>query len=86
MPFWSSSRKPTDDTASETASMNQNDIEASASAAAGTEWLSGHLHHLSSEQEGKLDEFKKLCADKGYYKPDVGDGSGKPSHEDETVL
>lgn len=86
MPFWSSSRKPTDDTASDTASMNQNDVEASASAAAGTEWLSGHLHHLSSEQEGKLDEFKKLCADKGYYKADVGDGSGKPSHEDETVL
>lgn len=66
--------------------MNLNDIEASAASAAGTDWLSGHLHHLTPEQEGKLEEFKKLCAEKGYYKADVGDGSGKASHEDETVL
>lgn len=66
--------------------MNQNDAAASASAAAGTEWLAGHLHHLTPEQEDKLREFKEFCAEKGYYKADVGDGSGKPSHEDETVL
>lgn len=66
--------------------MNRNDAAASASAAAGTEWLTGHLHHLTPEQEDKLREFKEFCAEKGYYKADVGDGSGKPSHEDETVL
>lgn len=89
MGLWrTASRKSNQDASASTdsASMNQNDAAASASAAAGTEWLAGQLHHLTPEQEGKLTEFKEFCAQKGYYKADVGDGSAKPSHEDETML
>lgn len=86
MPLWRTTSRKSNQDSSDAASMNQNDAAASASAAAGTEWLAGHLHHLTPEQEDKLREFKEFCAEKGYYKADVGDGSGKPSHEDETVL
>lgn len=86
MPLWRTASRKSNQDASDSASMNQNDATTSASAAAGSEWLSGHLHHLTPEQEGKLTEFKKFCEDKGYYKADVGDGSGKPSYGDETML
>lgn len=86
MPLWRTASRKSNQDASDSTSMNQNDATTSASAAAGSEWLSGHLHHLTPEQEGKLTEFKKFCEDKGYYKADVGDGSGKPSYGDETML
>lgn len=81
MPLFGSSKPTTSDTADQP----QNDPVASASAAAGTEWLAGHLHHLTDEQQGKLEEFKKLCAEKGYYKA-AGEDGGKASHDDATVL
>ena len=99
MPFWSTSSHKTHEQPPdpETAGADpdyektaQNDAAASASAAAGTEWLSGHLNHLSTKQEGKLVEFKRLCADKGYYTA-AGAGTGEDadgvaSHDDATML
>ena len=38
----------------------ENDLAASASQAAGTAWLAGHLNHLTREQEQKLVDFKAL--------------------------
>lgn len=90
MPLWgsSSSKDKTESVATQDhdleRSASQNDAAASAAQAAGTEWLSGHLHHLTKEQENKLVEFKKLCEEKGYYKS-AGDDA-KPSHSDETML
>lgn len=84
MPLFGSSKPSSNPDPSE---QPQNDPVASASAAAGTEWLAGHLHHLTDEQQGKLEEFKKLCAEKGYYKAAGEDGgNGKASHDDATVL
>lgn len=69
----------------------KNDISASATQAAGTAWLAGHLHHLTPEQEEKLAEFKNVCAERGYYTPAVEQGEGVPeakpaSHHDATIL
>lgn len=92
MPLW---RTTSANTANAKSEMAQNDPAASASQAAGTEWLSGHLHHLTEEQEGRLEEFKELCAKEGYYTPasagGQGEGAGeggekKASHGDETML
>lgn len=69
-----------------THSMSKNDAAASASQAAGTEWLSGHLNHLTDEQEQRFGEFKKLCEEKGYYKPSSAGQGEKPSHDDATML
>ena len=88
MPFWSSSKPSESPATSDQESerrASQNDPVASASQAAGTEWLKGHLHHLTEEQEGKLTEFKKLCEEKGYYTPASGEEK-KASHTDETML
>ncbi|KAJ5108559.1 hypothetical protein N7456_005234 [Penicillium angulare] len=75
---------------SKTASASKNDPAASATAAAGTEWLAGHLNHLTPEQEEKLVEFKKVCAENGYYTAAVEPAEGveeKPaSHHDATML
>ncbi|KAF9891219.1 hypothetical protein FE257_004783 [Aspergillus nanangensis] len=87
MPFWGSKPQPTDaesDTKSTHESDPQNDLVASASQAAGTAWLAGHLHHLTDEQEKKLEGFKKLSEENGYYTP-AKDGQ-KPSHDDATML
>lgn len=69
---------------------SKNDPAASASQASGTEWLAGHLHHLTPEQEEKLQEFKALCAERKYYTPAVEQADGveaKPaSQEDATLL
>lgn len=65
-------------------SLSRNDPAASAQQAAGTAWLAGHLHHLTPEQETKLEEFKKLCEEKGYYTP-AKEGV-KESHDDATML
>ena len=93
MPFWSSS-KTSESSATNDHDLDrrasQNDPAASASQSAGTEWLQGHLHHLTEEQEGKLVEFKKLCEEKGYYTPASGaegaEDEKKASHGDETML
>ncbi|KAJ5947662.1 hypothetical protein N7466_000677 [Penicillium verhagenii] len=72
------------------ASASNNDPAASATAAAGTAWLAGHLHHLTPEQEEKLVEFKTVCTERGYYTPAVASAEGveeKPaSHDDATIL
>jgi hypothetical protein len=62
----------------------ENDVTASASQAAGTAWLAGHLNHLTPEQEEKLVEFKALVEEKEYYKPSK-DGEAA-SHTDATLL
>jgi hypothetical protein len=63
---------------------SQNDPVASANQAAGTAWLAGHLNHLTPEQEAKLVEFKTVCEQKGYYRPER---DGEPaSHDDATLL
>ncbi|KAE8372854.1 CRAL-TRIO domain-containing protein [Aspergillus bertholletiae] len=83
MPLWGSkSSQESDNAALE--SDPKNDPVASASQAAGTGWLAGHLNHLTEDQEKKLQEFKKLCEDNGYYKP-ASDGK-EASHDDATML
>ncbi|KAJ5832055.1 hypothetical protein N7474_000366 [Penicillium riverlandense] len=74
-----------------TTSASKNDPSASADQAAGTAWLSGHLHHLTPEQEDKLREFKDICAERGYYTPagpaeQDGGEEQPPSHDDATML
>lgn len=67
-----------------TPSASKNDPSVSASQAAGTAWLAGHLNHLTPEQEEKLSEFKGVAAERGYYTPAV---EGKAaSHGDATML
>ncbi|EAW12704.1 SEC14 family lipid-binding protein [Aspergillus clavatus NRRL 1] len=93
MPLWGT-KSVQSQTESETSSptqpaeFGQNDPAASASQAAGTAWLAGHLNHLTEDQEEKLREFKALCERNGYYKP-AAQGEGpdtKPSHDDATML
>ncbi|KAG2414477.1 hypothetical protein HFD88_003668 [Aspergillus terreus] len=87
MPFWRSEPQPAEpesDAKSVAESEPKNDPVASASQAAGTAWLAGHLNHLTEDQEKKLEEFKKLCEKEGYYKPEI-DGQ-RPSHDDATML
>lgn len=78
------SKSPADSAVSE--SDPKNDLAASASQAAGSEWLAGHLNHLTEEQEKKLVEFKNLCEEKKYYTPASADGSVKATHGDATLL
>lgn len=83
MPLWGSkSSQESDNAALE--SDPKNDPVASASQAAGTEWLAGHLNHLTEDQEKKLQEFKKLSEENGYYKS--ASDSGEASHDDATML
>jgi len=67
---------------------SKNDPSSSACQASGTAWLAGHLHHLTPEQEGSLQEFKTLCAERKYYTPavDQADGTTTASHDDATLL
>lgn len=73
-----------------TASASKNDLSASATQAASTAWLAGHLNHLTPEQEEKLVEFKDLCAERKYYTPAVEAAEGveavPASHDDATML
>lgn len=73
-----------------TNSASKNDPSASASQAAGTAWLAGHLNHLTPEQEEKLRQFKAVCAERGYYTA-AEEGAGgleaqRASHDDATML
>ncbi|KAJ5941467.1 hypothetical protein N7516_001635 [Penicillium verrucosum] len=68
---------------------SKNDPATSASQASGTAWLTGHLHHLTPEQEEKLQEFKALCAERKYYTPAVEQADGveaKPASQDDATL
>lgn len=65
---------------------SQNDPSVSASQAAGTEWLAGHLHHLTKEQEEKLEGFKKLCEERGYFTSADEEGGKDASHDDAAML
>ncbi|GLI75049.1 hypothetical protein PoHVEF18_003300 [Penicillium ochrochloron] len=75
---------------SRTVSASKNDPSASATQAAGTAWLAGHLNHLTPEQEEKLVEFKGVCAERKYYTPAVEAAEGveavPASHDDATML
>jgi hypothetical protein len=61
----------------------ENDLTASATQAAGTEWLAGHPGHLTAEQEEKLVNFKALVEEKGYYTPSK---DGQPANHSEQTL
>jgi hypothetical protein len=88
--FWGSKTPQEPEQEAQADSTPQNDPSVSASQAAGTAWLAGHLHHLTPEQEEKLQEFKALCAERKYYSPAVQAADGveaKPaSHDDATLL
>ena len=64
---------------------DQMNTDADAKAAAASfQFPSGHLGHLSAEQQDGLGKYKAYCAEKGAYKPSQ-DG-GLPSHDDATML
>lgn len=44
----------------------------------------GHLGHLTDEEEAAFQNFKVLCAEKGYYKPATEER--QESHDDATLL
>lgn len=86
--FWGSKTQESEKD-SPVESTPNNDPSESASQAAGTAWLAGHLNHLTPEQEGKLQEFKALCAEKKYYSPAVEQSEGvdaKPASLDDATL
>ena len=89
--FWGnkSPQDPEEDLARTDSPTNKNDPAASASQASGTAWLAGHLHHLTPEQEEKLEEFKKVCAERKYYTPAVKQADGvevTPASQDDATL
>ncbi|KAF7589942.1 hypothetical protein BBP40_003481 [Aspergillus hancockii] len=86
MPLWGTKSSNTQEGAANAAleSDPKNDPVASASQAAGTEWLAGHLNHLTEDQEKKLQEFKKVCEENKYYNPESE--AEKASHDDATML
>ncbi|KAH7394147.1 CRAL-TRIO domain-containing protein [Phaeosphaeria sp. MPI-PUGE-AT-0046c] len=48
------------------------------------QYPAGHLAHLSENQQAKLDEFRQICQEQGYYTPAAG--AKAASHDDETLL
>lgn len=46
--------------------------------------LKGHLGHLTPKEEEAFVAFKKLSAEKGFYRPD--DGVQPASHDDGTLM
>lgn len=46
--------------------------------------LKGHLGHLTPQEETAFAAFKKLSADRGFYKPDSG--IEPASHDDGTLV
>lgn len=50
-----------------------------------SELLAGHLGYLTGSQEKSLESFKQSLHKTGLYDPNV-DGSGRPSHDDTTLL
>ncbi|KAK0357583.1 hypothetical protein LTR91_004060 [Friedmanniomyces endolithicus] len=50
------------------------------------QWPTGHVAHLTQNQQNALEAFKKLCEKKGYYAPASADSQTHASHDDETLL
>ncbi|CAO2656461.1 Nn.00g052640.m01.CDS01 [Neocucurbitaria sp. VM-36] len=48
------------------------------------QYPAGHLSHLSDNQQARLDEFKKISQEAGYWTPATG--LKEASHDDETML
>lgn len=48
------------------------------------QYPSTHLGHLTQDQEQKLESFKNIAQDKGYYSPRTP--KQRASHDDETML
>ncbi len=46
--------------------------------------LKGHIGHLTAEEESAFEDFKKLCAQKGFYSPHTADGQA--THDDGTLM
>jgi hypothetical protein len=50
------------------------------------QYPTAHYGHLNEVQQAKLDEFKKISQDKGYFHPAGDNGRIVASHDDETLL
>lgn len=48
------------------------------------QYPSGHLAHLTENQQAQLQAFEKLAQEQGYYTP--GTETTEASHDDETML
>lgn len=46
--------------------------------------LAGHIGHLTAQEEATFLEFKKLCAEQGFYHPPTENSPG--SHDDGTLV
>jgi len=46
--------------------------------------LRGHVGHLTTGEETAFEEFKKLCAEEGFYTPATIDQNA--SHDDGTLM
>lgn len=55
-----------------------------AEAASAETRLTGHVGHLTTEEESKFAEFRKLAAKKGFYTPATDER--KASHDDGTLM
>ncbi|KAK3677296.1 hypothetical protein LTR78_002834 [Recurvomyces mirabilis] len=50
------------------------------------QWPTGHVGHLSANQQSSLTAFKTLCEQNGYYTPATLDGRTPATHDEETLL
>jgi hypothetical protein len=50
------------------------------------QYPAAHFGHLTEPQQTALDNFKKLCQEKGYYHLAGTHGRVHSSHDDETML
>jgi hypothetical protein len=48
------------------------------------QYPSGHLAHLTDNQQEQLTAFEKICTEQGYYRPAAAGAAA--SHDDETML
>lgn len=48
------------------------------------QYPSGHLAHLTENQQAQLNAFEKLAQEQGYYTPATD--TAEASHDDETML
>lgn len=46
--------------------------------------LAGHIGHLTAQEEATFLEFKKLCAEQGFYHPPTENSPA--SHDDGTLV
>lgn len=50
------------------------------------QYPAAHVAHLNDKQQKALEQFKKICEERGYYTAQPKDGSKHSSHDDETML